>query len=105
MVRTVVWPFGRGGVIGASMLGLGRALGETIAVALLLPQVPSVSAKVLQNGGGTIAGFIAQRAGGDAFTVSGLMAAGLVLFVVTLGTNMVASVVVARSRSGAGVEL
>jgi len=105
MIRSVVLPYGRGGIVGGSMLGLGRALGETIAVALLLPQVPQVSAKILQNGGGTIAGFIAQRAGGDAFTVSGLMAAGLVLFVVTLGTNLVASVVVARSRSGAGVEL
>jgi phosphate transport system permease protein len=105
MIRAVVLPYGRAGIIGGSMLGLGRALGETIAVALLLPQVPQVSAKILQNGGGTIAGFIAQRAGGDSFTVSGLMAAGLVLFLVTLGTNLIASVVVARSRSGAGVEL
>jgi phosphate transport system permease protein len=105
MIRAVVLPYGRGGIVGGSMLGLGRALGETIAVALLLPQVPQVSAKILQNGGGTIAGFIAQRAGGDTFTVSGLMAAGLVLFFVTLGTNLIASVVVSRSRSGAGVEL
>jgi phosphate transport system permease protein len=105
MIRAVVLPYGRGGIVGGTMLGLGRALGETIAVAFVLPQVPVVSAKILQNGGATVAGFIALRAGGDAFTVSGLMAAGLVLFVVTLGTNMVASVVVARSRSGQGVEL
>ncbi|HEY3670836.1 MAG TPA: phosphate ABC transporter permease subunit PstC [Acidimicrobiia bacterium] len=105
MIRSVVLPYGKGGIVGGSMLGLGRALGETIAVSLLLPQVPEVSAKILQNGGGTIAGFIARRAGGDSFTVSGLMAAGLVLFVITLGTNLVASVVVARSRSGAGVDL
>jgi len=57
------------------------------------------------NGGATVAGFIALRAGADAFTTSGLMAAGLVLFVMTLATNMIASVVVARSRSGAGVEI
>ena len=105
MIRAVVLPYGRGGIVGGTMLGLGRALGETIAVALLLPQVPQITAKILQNGGATVAGFIALRAGGDAFTVSGLMAAGLVLFVVTLGTNMLASVVVARSRSGQGVEL
>jgi phosphate transport system permease protein len=105
MIRAVVLPYGLGGIIGGSMLGLGRALGETIAVALLLPQVPSVSTKILQNGGATVSGFIALRAGGDAFTVSGLMAAGLVLFLMTLATNMIASVVVARSRSGAGVEL
>jgi phosphate transport system permease protein len=105
MIRAVVLPYGKGGVIGGAMLGLGRALGETIVVLRLLPQVPEVSAKILQNGGATVAGFIAQRAGGDAFTVSGLMAAGLVLFIMTLATNMIASVVVARSRSGAGVDL
>jgi phosphate transport system permease protein len=105
MVRSVVLPYGTGGIIGGAMLGLGRALGETIAVALLLPQVPEITAKLLQNGGATVSGFIALRAGGDPFTVSGLMAAGLVLFIMTLATNMIASVVVARSRSGAGVEL
>ncbi len=108
MIRSVVLPYGRGGIIGGSMLGLGRALGETIAVALLLPQVPQRigdSIHILQNGGATVSGFIANRAGADAFTTSGLMAAGLVLFIITLATNMIASVVVARSRSGAGVEL
>ena len=105
MIRTVVLPFGRGGIIGGAMLGLGRALGETIAVALLLPQVPEITGHILENGGATVAGFIAVRAGGDDFTNSGLMAAGLVLFVLTLATNMLASVVVSRSRSGAGVDL
>jgi len=105
MIRAVVLPYGKGGIIGGAMLGLGRALGETIAVVFLLPQVPQISEKILQNGGATVSGFIALRAGGDAFTVSGLMAAGLVLFFITLGTNMVASVVVSRSRSGSGVEL
>jgi len=105
MIRTVVLPYGRGGIVGGSMLGLGRALGETIAVTLLLPQVPEVSRQILQNGGATISGFIANRAGADAFTASGLMAAGLVLFLITLATNMMASVVVARSRSGVGVDL
>ena len=105
MIRAVVLPYGKGGIIGGSMLGLGRALGETIAVALLLPQVPEVSTRVLQNGGATVSGFIAQRAGSDDFTTSGLMAAGLVLFLITLATNMIASVVVSRSRSGAGVDL
>jgi len=108
MIRAVVLPYGRGGIIGGSMLGLGRALGETIAVALLLPQVPQQigeSIHILQNGGATVSGFIANRAGADAFTTSGLMAAGLVLFIITLATNMIASVVVSKSRSGAGVDL
>ena len=105
MIRTVVLPYGKGGIVGGSMLGLGRALGETIAVALLLPNVPQVSKEILSNGGATVSGFIANRAGADAFTTSGLMAAGAVLFAITLATNMVASVVVSRSRSGVGVEI
>jgi phosphate transport system permease protein len=105
MIRSVVLPYGKGGIIGGSMLGLGRALGETIAVSLLLPQVPALVYRILENGGSTVSGFIVLRAGADPFTTSGLMAAGLVLFVVTLVTNSLASVVVARSRSGAGVDL
>lgn len=104
MVRQVVLPYGRGGIVGGSMLGLGRALGETIAVTLLLPQVPELTIRILENGGATISGFIARRAGADAFTTSGLMLAGLVLFAMTLATNMLASVVIARSRSGVGVD-
>jgi len=105
MIRMSVFPYARSGMVSAIMLGLGRALGETIAVALLLPQVPEVSVKILQNGGATVSGFIANRAGGDSFTVSALMACGLVLFLITLATNMIASVVVSKSRSGVGVEL
>ncbi|HEY4376888.1 MAG TPA: ABC transporter permease subunit, partial [Acidimicrobiales bacterium] len=105
MIKQVVLPYGKGGVVGASMLGLGRALGETIAVSLLLPEVPKQSVRIFENGGGTISGFIAQRAGGDPVTVSGLMAAGLVLFILTLITNMIASSVISRSRSGVGVDL
>lgn len=104
MLRAVVLPYGKGGIIGGSMLGLGRALGETIAVSLLLPQVPELTLRVLENGGATVSGFIARRAGGDAFTNSGLMAAGLVLFAMTLLTNVLASVVISRSRSGVGVD-
>lgn len=104
MIRMVVLPYGRGGIIGGSMLGLGRALGETIAVSLLLPQIPLLTWRILGNGGATVSGFIAKRAGADEFTTSGLMAAGLVLFALTLATNMAASVIVSRSRSGVGVE-
>jgi phosphate transport system permease protein len=105
MIRMVVLPFGRGGIIGGSMLGLGRALGETIAVSLLLPQIPEVTFRILENGGATVSGFIARRAGGGEFNTSALMAAGLVLFAMTLLTNMLASVIISRSRSGTGVEI
>jgi len=104
MVRAVVLPFGRGGIIGASMLGLGRALGETIAVALLLPQIPVITLRILENEGSTIAGYIARNVGAGALTSSALLAAGLVLFAFTLLTNLGASVVISRSRSGAGVD-
>ncbi|UUV34503.1 phosphate ABC transporter permease subunit PstC [Amycolatopsis roodepoortensis] len=104
MVKTVMLPFGRGGIIGGSMLGLGRALGETIAVSLLLPQVPEITKHILQFGGATISGFIANNSGASGLFLSGLMAAGLVLFVFTLATNFTASVIISKSRSGAGVD-
>ncbi|MBX3315058.1 MAG: phosphate ABC transporter permease subunit PstC [Actinobacteria bacterium] len=103
MIRQVVLPYGKGGIIGGSMLGLGRALGETIAVYMLLPQVPKLTIRILENGGATISGFIARRAGNDQ-EIPGLMAAGLVLFLLTLATNMLASVIISRSRSGAGID-
>jgi phosphate transport system permease protein len=105
MIRAVVLPYGRGGIVGGSMLALGRALGETMALVLLLPQVPRVATQVLQNGGVTISGFIATHTGGPPLEVSGLMAAGLVLFLLTLLTNLGASLIVSRSRSGVGVEI
>ena len=104
MVRTVMLPFGRGGIIGGSMLGLGRALGETIAVSLLLPQVPEITTHFLQFGGATISGFIATNAGASGLALNGLMACGLVLFVFTLATNFSASMIISKSRSGAGVD-
>ncbi|WP_377271832.1 phosphate ABC transporter permease subunit PstC [Peterkaempfera sp. SMS 1(5)a] len=102
MIRTVVLPFGRGGVIGAVMLGFGRAMGETIAVALIISPVYTVAWHVLERGGNSIPAMIALRysEAGD-FNLSALMAAGLVLFLVTLVVNVLASVVISRSRSGA----
>lgn len=106
MIRTVVLPFGRGGIIGGSMLGLGRALGETIAVALIISPSFTIQTHVLDPGGTTVAATIALEFPEATPTgLSGLMAAGLALFAVTLLVNSLAAVVVGRSRSGAGVEL
>jgi phosphate transport system permease protein len=106
MIRAVVLPFGRGAMIGGSMLGLGRALGETIAVLLIISPTFNPSFHVLQTGSNSIAALIAARFGeANEFGISALMAAGLVLFAMTLLVNFLASVVVARSRSGAATEI
>ena len=101
MVRKVVLPFGKGGVIGGTMLGLGRALGETIAVYMILSLVFGIQPHILENGGSTVSSLIALRYGeATDFGRSALMAAGLALFVMTLIVNVIASSVVSRSRSG-----
>lgn len=105
MIRTVVLPYGRGGVIGGTMLGLGRALGETIAVLLIISPSFEINTHVLQAGGNSVSSLIALRAPeSTGFGLSALMAAGLALFVLTLGINFTASAFVARSRSGAASE-
>ena len=108
VIRTVVLPFGKGGIIGGSMLGLGRALGETIAVTLIISPLfdPAKLTHVLQLGGNSIASLIALRFNESSdFGISALMAAGLTLFVITLIVNAFAGVIVARSRSGAATEI
>lgn len=98
MVRTAVLPPSRAGIVSAAMLGLGRALGETIAVALVIGVSFKISPHILTPGGNTIAANIANSFG-DADTIgrSALIASGLVLFVLTLGVNLVARLVIARS--------
>jgi phosphate transport system permease protein len=106
MVRTVVLPFGRAGVVGASMLGLGRALGETIAVSFILtPPTDTFNYHVLESGGNSITAEIANEY--TSFSTKGisfLFAAALTLFVLTLIINTFASIVISRSRSGAATE-
>jgi phosphate transport system permease protein len=105
MIRAVVLPFGRGGMIGGTMLGLGRALGETIAVLLILSPEFVMKPRLLEVGGSTVSVLIAGRFGeASASQLSALLAAGFVLFLITLGVNTLAAMVVARSRSGAGAE-
>ena len=107
VIRSVVLPFGRGGMVGGSMLGLGRALGETIAVAFLITPLFDIRPSVIQAGANSIASNI-FNAFGESFSglkLSALMASGVVLFALTLTVNMLASVVVGRSRSGTGVEI
>ena len=63
MIRVVVLPFARGAMIGGTMLGLGRALGETIAVTLIISPVYAFQAHILQNGTSSISSLIALHYG------------------------------------------
>lgn len=105
MIRVVALPFGRGGIIGGTMLGLGRALGETIAVLLIISPRFDINLHVLEAGGNSVSSLIALRySESSGFGLSALMAAGLALFALTLVVNFTASWFVARSRSGASSE-
>jgi phosphate transport system permease protein len=105
MIRVVALPFGRGGIIGGTMLGLGRALGETIAVVLIISPRFDINWHVLEAGGNSVSALIALRySEASGFGLSALMAAGLALFALTIVVNFTASWFVARSRSGASSE-
>jgi phosphate transport system permease protein len=105
MIRIVSLPFGRGGIIGGTMLGLGRALGETIAVLLIISPVFKINFHVLQTGTNSVSAFIANSySEASGFGLSALFAAGLALFAITLVVNFTASIFISRSRSGASSE-
>lgn len=103
MVRMAVFPFSRPGMISASMLGLGRALGETIAVALILSASYEINWQITEPGGNTFAANIALRWNeAGPIGLSALVASGLVLFVITLAVNMAARIVIARRADFSG---
>lgn len=105
-IRTVVVPFGRGGIIGGTMLALGRALGETIAVLLIISPDFNLKVRPLEVGTETVSALIAGRFGeATSAQLSALLTAGFVLFLITLLVNTVAAVFVNRSRSGSATEL
>jgi phosphate transport system permease protein len=106
MVRTVVIPFGRGGIIGGTMLALGRALGETISVVLIISQAFQIKITVLSSGTATISALIAQNyREATPSQLSALLAAGFVLFMMTLVVNTFAGYIVSRGRSGQVTDL
>jgi len=102
MIKAVVIPHGRSGVIGGAMLGLGRAMGETVAVYTVLNIVFQINWHVLLGAGGNVASLIILRFGeANLYEIKALMAAGLVLFVLTLIVNALATLLV-RKSGGAG---
>ncbi len=104
MMRLSVLPHARAGIISAAMLGLGRAVGETIAVTLVIGSAPTIGHQIF-NQGYTLAAVIANEFGEaspGSLHVSALIAAGLVLFVLTLIINGIARAIVLRSSRTSG---
>ena len=100
-VWTVVLPYGRTGIIGAVILGLGRALGETMAVTMVIGNRHEISASLVEPGY-TIAAAIANEFAEavSALHLSALFYAGLVLFVVTVAVNVIARLLIWRVARG-----
>jgi phosphate ABC transporter permease protein PstC len=108
MVRTAVLPYSRAGITGGAMLGLGRAIGETIAVAIVIGQSPAIGHSLFSQGSTLAAQIVAEfgEAGSDDLHSGALIACGLVLFILTLAINGAARYLVIRAeragRSGTG---
>jgi phosphate transport system permease protein len=100
MIRMTVLPFGKSSVISGSMLGLGRALGETMAVTIILSVSHIVSFNLIsQANSSTIAANIALNfPDSSGLKINALIATGLVLFAITLVTNFAARAVISRSN-------
>ena len=104
MIRMTVFPYGRSGVIGGAMLGLGRALGETLAIALVLSVSGGITFNLISSGNpSTIAANVAlQFPESSGIDVNTLIASGLVLFLITFAVNMAARYVVNRRAEFSG---
>jgi phosphate transport system permease protein len=105
MIRMAVLPFGRAGVVSAAMLGLGRALGETLAVAMVLSPSVVVSFFLLRSENPTTiaANIVLNFPESFGIGVNVLIATGLVLFVLTFAVNAVARAIVGNRGGGKGL--
>jgi phosphate transport system permease protein len=99
-IRMVALPHARGGIVGGVMLGLGRALGETIAIYFVLNLIFDVNIyKILNPEGGAIASMIVAKFGeATPNEIDALLGAGLILFIMTLFVNLAANYIVKRSQ-------
>ena len=104
MVRMTVLPFAKSGIVSAAMLALGRALGETMAVALVLSVGGGVSANLIssQNPATIAANIALQFPESSGIAVNALIFTGLVLFVITLAVNLAARAFIARTAEFSG---
>jgi phosphate transport system permease protein len=97
MIRGAVWPHSQNGVVGAVLIGLGRAMGETIAVALVIGSSPTVSSHLFGTGYSMPAVIANQFGEASGEMRSALIGIGVLLFVLTIIVNLVASGIVERS--------
>jgi phosphate transport system permease protein len=97
MIRMAVVPYGRSGVVSGSMLGLGRALGETLAVYIIVSKSSNFNFSVF-NGGETFASKIANNQAEFGANPGPYIAAGLILFVLTFVVNAAARGIVNRRK-------
>jgi phosphate transport system permease protein len=102
MIRGAILPYSRNGLVGAVMLGLGRAMGETIAVALVIGSVPAIRASLFESGD-AMAAVVANQFGEATGTHrAALIGLGVVLFVMTVIVNVLARKVTGRSERRLG---
>jgi phosphate ABC transporter permease protein PstC len=100
MIRIAVLPYCRSGIVGGAMLGLGRAIGETIAVTILIGDAPQLGHHLFGQGYSLAAAIANEFGEAQGLHRSALFAAGLVLFVLTLVVNALARVLVMRASRG-----
>src|SRR5205085_7724809 len=97
MIRGAVWPHSQGGIVGALLLGLGRAMGETIAAALVIGSSPQITSHLFATGDSMPALIANQFGEASGEFRSALIGLGVLLFVITIVINLVARGVVERS--------
>lgn len=102
MMRTSVLGYGRSGVVGAVMLGLGRAMGETVAVALVIGSIPSITLALFHPGDAMAAVIVNQFGEAQGTFRAALIGLGVVLFAITIVINIVARAFVSRTEKASG---
>jgi phosphate transport system permease protein len=103
VVRNIVLPYTKAGVVGGTMLGLGRALGETMAVTFVIGNTPKIAASLFEPGASiasTIANEFAEA--GDGGHISALIAIGLILFIITFIVLALAKLLLLQLAKGEG---
>jgi phosphate transport system permease protein len=99
MIRDVILPYARGGIVGGALLGFGRAIGETVAIAVIVASpLAEANTHILKGGAASIASYIAIHFGeATSLERSGLIAAGLALFLLSFAVNFLARLIVRRT--------